>query len=207
MSELERKAPVPGERFVHFKNKHYQIVAVAIHSETREKMVIYQALYDDFGVYARPYDMFMSEVDHVKYPNVKQKWRFSRLDEYVSDDVAVAANSVAADKVVVTDKGPVAENESRLDEPVKEEPVMKEMDDMTEEGQVPQILLDFLDAETAKEKLELVKYKARELDDQLIDSLAASLDVVIDDGPIAKRIDELKACLITKMKYELERFR
>jgi len=169
MAELERKAPVPGERFVHFKNKHYQIVAVAIHSETREKMVIYQALYDDFGVYARPYDMFMSEVDHKKYPDVKQKWRFSRLDEYVVDDVAPVAKS--------------------------------------EEGQVSQILLDFLDAETAKEKLEIVKYRARELDDQLIDSLAASIDVVVEDGPVAKRIDELKTCLATKMKYELERFR
>lgn len=60
----------------HFKGKLYRVLNIAEHTETGEKMVVYQALYGDFCLFVRPYDMFSSVVDRGKYPNATQEFRF-----------------------------------------------------------------------------------------------------------------------------------
>lgn len=75
---MNRELPSPGEVWRHFKQNDYKIISIAEHTETKEKMVVYEALYGNYGVYVRPLDMFMSEVDHQKYPQVKQKYRFEK---------------------------------------------------------------------------------------------------------------------------------
>lgn len=62
--------------YKHFKGDYYLVEDVVTHSETKEKMVLYRRLYEDCSLYVRPLDMFLSEVDHEKYPNVTQKYRF-----------------------------------------------------------------------------------------------------------------------------------
>ena len=64
----------------HFKGDYYLLTDVATHSETKEKYVVYRGLYGNNELYIRPFDMFFSEVDKEKYPEVKQQYRFELQD-------------------------------------------------------------------------------------------------------------------------------
>lgn len=78
---MERELKINGV-YRHFKGDYYLVVGTCIHSETKEKYVLYRSLYGDCLLYARPYDMFLSEVDKVKYPNIEQKYRFELQEKF-----------------------------------------------------------------------------------------------------------------------------
>ena len=64
----------------HFKGDYYLVEDIALDSETNKEMVVYRKLYDDCSLWVRPVEMFLSEVDHNKFPNVEQKYRFELVD-------------------------------------------------------------------------------------------------------------------------------
>ena len=64
----------------HFKGDYYLVEDIATDSETYKEMVVYRKLYDDCSLWVRPVEMFLSEVDHIKYPTVEQKYRFESVD-------------------------------------------------------------------------------------------------------------------------------
>lgn len=187
------RIPKTGEFYRHFKNKLYQIVAVAEHSEDGQQLVVYQALYGDFKVYARPLEMFVSEVDHEKYPEVTQKYRFERVELMAAKNENVP---VVKNVEEVTVSGPGKDVEQEVAEPV------------SVDGEHPEPgLLEFLDERDWDMKYNILVSLRDKMTDKLVDDLAVALDVVIPEGPLDKRYEQLKICLRTRQKYENQHLR
>lgn len=186
------RTPKPGELYRHFKNKLYQIVTVATHSETGEKLVIYQALYDNFGVYARPLDMFVSEVDHEKYPDVKQKYRFERImPQTKQTDTQVKSEAVRQSAAKMPEAGSVQVQTSKAQ--------VADADD--DQAPNPQ-LIKFLDADTLEEKYNILVSMSDTITDRLLDDMAVVMDVVLPEAPLMERYEDLKNIIRTRQHYE-----
>ena len=191
---MERKSPMQGEIYRHFKNKLYQIVGIASHSETGEKLVVYQALYGEFGLYARPLDMFMSEVDHVKYPEIEQMYRFERVG--MAGEMTYASSNENL-KATVIEK---TQFESDFINDVNEE-------NIEIEGKPNPDLIAFLDAESYDEKYKLLVAMRPRITDRLINDFAASIDVIVDEGDLESRFRSLLYCVKKMDEFEVTRLR
>ena len=196
----------PGDIVKHFKREFlkgemfrtsskylYKIIGIAEHTETKEKVVVYQALYKsekdnvNFGLYVRPYDMFMSEVDHEKYPMVKQKYRFEKVIPGQTDSgMDIAKTSVET--------------------PEKAE-VLPESVTLPEEERPNPDLMEFLDADTFEQKKRILVGMRNRITDRLIDDLAAALDVTVEDGDLDERYRNLLFCVDTMERFEVNRLR
>ena len=190
--------PMPGEKYLHFKNKLYQVIAVAYHSETMERYVVYQALYGDFKVFIRPYEMFVSEVDHEKYPQVQQKYRFEYLNPSADKDLPEKTASEEAEKVQKLSEDSLTEEEKRSEnaEPAGEE-----------ESHLNPWLDKILDASSFEEKYKIVCDMQNDVTDRLIDDIAVVMDLAIPEGNLRERYAQLKHCIRTRQKYESRRLR
>lgn len=201
---MERR-PVPGEFYRHFKNKYYQIIGIAKYSETKEEMVVYQALYDDFGMYVRPLWMFVSEVDHIKYPTVTQKYRFEKVE--ASEIGKIVDTGYQAVQTHTFPEVTVKEDIAPKMEAVAPKMEVKTQEEIDEDGAINPILMQFLEEETYDDKLKYLNVVQKKLTDDVIDAMAASIDVVVPEGDIDSRYQSLKSCLVAHAKYEITRLR
>lgn len=192
--------PQAGEIYQHFKGKLYRIVALATHTETGEQLVIYQALYGEFQVFARPLSMFLEKVDAKKYPDAAGKDRFMRIP--MAEAAAVSRPVAAPSENPVEPRPAAMPSESTV-----ESRAVAASSENSVEPQPDPGLLAFLDADSYEEKLEVFAALEGKADLHMLNAIAASLDLELSEGSLEEQYDTLKSCLMTLERYECNRLR
>ncbi|MDD3416406.1 MAG: DUF1653 domain-containing protein [Lachnospiraceae bacterium] len=177
MTKNMRQNPQEHEIYKHFKGTIYQIIALAQNSEDEGMTVVYRNLYHPSQVYCRPLTMFMSEVDKNKYPESVAKYRFEKLEEKIAEP------KIAEPKIEVC------------------------VPDFDDEEEVNPYLLQFLESETYESKLITLSKIKSHINDDMINTIAMSLDIEVESGSLEERIEAVNNCLITLEKYECNRLR
>ena len=207
------RMPKPMERYRHFKGQRYQIITLAQKEDTGEQLVIYQALYGEFQVFARPLSMFLEKVDAKKYPDAAGKDRFMRIPmaeaAAVSRPVAAPSeNPVELRPDAMSSENPVEPRPAAMpsENPVESRPAAASSESPVEPQPDPG-LLAFLDADSYEEKLEVFASLEGKVDLHMLNAIAASLDLELSEGSLEEQYDTLKSCLMTLERYECNRLR
>ncbi len=220
MAETTTFLPKVHEIYKHFKGNLYQITAIAEHTETGELLVIYQAMYGEFKTYARPLSMFISRVDREKYPEVTQEFRFELQGPEAERQRAALGvpSEAAADRKVafVQEKAAADLKETFVQEKAAADRKVasakekeKAVDQGTTEGefQLDPGVLEFLDADSYEEKLNILAGLHHRITDHMLTTMAISCDIEVGEGDIEERYSQLRNCLLTLQKYECKRLR
>lgn len=198
----ERFIPRAQEIYRHFKGGLYQVMAVAEHTETGEELVIYQAMYGDFNIYARPLEMFVSLVDRVKYPDADQQLRFQLQGPGAGRQMTAAVlGGTAADAQTFRPEG-----EERVGtQPPQPEGSFSAAETEPEEPGLDPLVLEFLDARTYEQRLNVLAALHHRITNEMITTMALCCDIEVEGDDVEQRYEELKQCLITKERFEIKR--
>lgn len=211
---------MPGDFYRHFKGKIYQIRELAKHSETGEDMVVYQGMYPPFQVWVRPLSMFLDSVDHEKYPECRQQYRFEEvvfqntlqqdvIQERGADSRINATSGQKTDQEIV----PKTEQSVSISDQELRKILMNDQGEklltgrMTDEEIARRGFLALLDADTYREKRQILVGLREYLNELYLNNLAAALDIVLEEGSSQEHYDTLLHCLETYEKYEGGRLR
>jgi len=193
----------------HFKGNLYQIRCLAKHSETRELMVVYQAMYGTFEIFVRPLSMFMEEVDREKYPEAKQRYRFELLQDMEDEEPAVLPEFSGPKEPAVL-SADTAEDKRKADcvsETAVSGTAPAETAQEEEQLHIDPLVLAFLDADSYEQKLMILDSLHNRITDDMINTMAVSSDLEIKEGDLEERYLELRNCLRTFEKFECNRLR
>ena len=212
--------PRPQEIYRHFKGDLYQIMTLAEHSETGEQLVIYQAMYGEFRTYACPLKTFMEKVDRMEYPDARQEYRFEPADkkrEPAEESGAAEGRTMEYAGSLEEKAGSRAMEQQNMDETkaetirenpkVSREEYSESIAKEAEELNMDPMVLEFLDASTYEERLNILAGLHYRITDDMINVMAMATDIEVKPGDVEERYAELRNCLHTLEKFECNRLR
>lgn len=200
-----RANPAAGEIYRHFKGNLYQVVAVAEHTETGEQLVVYQALYGEYRIFARPLAMFLSPVDRQKYPSAPQEYRFEKLPTLAAGQPQYEnLKSPETTAAPLKTAKPSKENQTAPEPP---RPSAKAKSVTAAEGAKPAFQLDekvfdFLDADTYEEKFRIFVSMKHRLTHDMINTMAMAMDTEVPEGALEERVESLNSFLAMQVRFE-----
>ncbi|MCH5267525.1 MAG: DUF1653 domain-containing protein [Lachnospiraceae bacterium] len=226
---METNIPAAGEFYRHFKGNLYQIKMLAKDSETGKDLVVYQGMYPPFTVWVRPLSMFMGSVDRTKYPKATQNMRFVRVNpekisyaKKATPKPSMTVNAHPAGKTPAGEKRESAEQSKKvMDNSQTQEVSDAELRKALESGQPERYLaermtegeiahrgmLQILDADSFRERRQLLIGLRPYIDKLLLHNIAAALDVVLEEAPLEDQFESLLHCVDAHAKYEGGRLR
>ena len=211
---MTQKTVNAGEFYKHFKGQLYQVRALAENSEDNMPMVVYQAMYAPFKIWVRPLSMFLEKLDKEKYPDAAQEYRFERIilddrqnTEAAEPDIVQFEKSAAVTNTIHPEEAITVSDEEITDALLSGQVERKLSGKISDNQLAAKGLMIFLDAENYHDKRHIFSSLEPYLNDTMLNNIAVTLDLVLDEGSKEQHFETILNCLETHEHYECNRLR
>lgn len=211
---MTQKTVNAGEFYKHFKGQLYQVRALAENSEDNTPMVVYQAMYAPFKIWVRPLSMFLEKLDKEKYPDAAQEYRFERIilddrqnTEAAEPDILQSEKSAAVTNTIHPEEAITVSDEEITDALLSGQVERKLSGKISDNQLAAKGLMIFLDAENYHDKRHIFSSLEPYLNDTMLNNIAVTLDLVLDEGSKEQHFETILNCLETHEHYECNRLR
>lgn len=211
---MTQKTVNAGEFYKHFKGQLYQVRALAENSGDNTPMVVYQAMYAPFKIWVRPLSTFLEKLDKEKYPDAAQEYRFERIilddrqnTEAVEPDIVQSEKSAAVTNTIHPEEVITVSDEEITDALLSGQVERKLSGKISDNQLAAKGLMIFLDAENYHDKRHIFSSLEPYLNDTMLNNIAVTLDLVLDEGSKEQHFETILNCLETHEHYECNRLR
>lgn len=208
---MDRNMPLPGTFYRNFEGNICQIMCIARNCVDKEKEVVYQKMFPPFDIWAEPLESFMQETDNTS--RCGQKYKFEQIEVNTVDRVPERKETINRETKNKELHKDIAVKREEIPDSVLKDALLKGSLDRKVAGKIPDSeiaqrgFMEFLDANNYHDKYIIFSALRNYLDTHLLNNIAVSLDIVLEDGDVEEQYESIRRCLQTFERYETKRLR